>query len=116
MCLALMISFAALVWAVVGFRRLARNGTNQSDRSQSDVLLWAWLVPCAVFLASWDPGSAFHKLFVWPAIVLLIGCYIARVRRSGHAATLLWLLPLRSRHGISAHSFILIGTPARIQY
>jgi hypothetical protein len=41
------------------------------------MILWTWLVPCAFFLAIWDPGSAFHKLFVWPPIVLLIGAYAA---------------------------------------
>ena len=39
-------------------------------------LLWAWAVPYFIFLASWDPVSAFHKLFVWPAIVLLITAYL----------------------------------------
>ena len=39
------------------------------------------LCPPAIFLACWDPGSAFHKLFVWPPIVLLIGAYIASRKR-----------------------------------
>lgn len=39
-------------------------------------LLWAWAVPYVIFLAAWDPGSPFHKLFVWPAIVLLIAAYV----------------------------------------
>ena len=33
------------------------------------------------FSLRWDPGSAFHKLFVWPPIVLLIGTYIASRKR-----------------------------------
>jgi hypothetical protein len=40
-------------------------------------VLWAWFLPLAVFLAIFDPASAFHKLFVWPAIVLLIAAYVA---------------------------------------
>ncbi|HEX4748247.1 MAG TPA: glycosyltransferase family 39 protein [Bryobacteraceae bacterium] len=43
------------------------------------IFLWAWLIGYSVFFAAWDPGSAFHKLFVWPPIVLLIAVY-ARTR------------------------------------
>jgi hypothetical protein len=39
-------------------------------------LLWAWAIPYVIFLAVWDPGSAFHKLFVWPAIALLLAAYV----------------------------------------
>jgi hypothetical protein len=42
---------------------------------RAKVFLWAWFIGYALFLAIWDPGSAFHKLFVWPPIVLLIGIY-----------------------------------------
>jgi hypothetical protein len=41
------------------------------------VLLWLWLLPSAVFLALWEPGSAFHKLFIWPPVVLLIATYVS---------------------------------------
>jgi hypothetical protein len=34
-------------------------------------------LPYLTFLAWWEPGSAFYKLFIWPPIVLLLGCAIA---------------------------------------
>jgi hypothetical protein len=75
-CLSLALSFALLVSALVLFRR-ARAGPPGNQNSRALFILWAWFLPSAIFLASWDPGSAFHKLFVWPSIVLLIGTYIA---------------------------------------
>lgn len=48
-------------------------------------LLWAWLIPSAIFLAGFDPGSNFHKLFIWPPIVLLI-CAGLRHRAKALAA------------------------------
>ncbi len=42
------------------------------------VILWAWLLPFAIFLGSWDPASTFHKLLIWPPIVLLIGASVAK--------------------------------------
>ncbi len=41
-------------------------------------VLWAWLAPYAVFLAWWEPASAFYKLFVWPPMLLLLAVYVAR--------------------------------------
>jgi hypothetical protein len=41
-------------------------------------ILWAWLLPSAIFLGSWDPASTFHKLLIWAPIVLLLGAYIAK--------------------------------------
>jgi hypothetical protein len=75
-CLALVISFGALLWAVWAFWR-SREAPAINLNRKPMIVLWAWLLPEALFLASWDPGSAFHKLFVWPAIVLLIGWYVA---------------------------------------
>lgn len=69
---------AALGCAVAYWRRDGRE-PGQADR-RALAMLWAWLIPYAVFLAAWDPGSAFHKLFAWPAIVLLMGAYLARRR------------------------------------
>ncbi len=39
--------------------------------------LWLWILPYALFLAWWEPGNAFYKLFCWPPIVLLIGLLFA---------------------------------------
>lgn len=83
-CLSLTICFAMLVWALFLFRR-ARAFPAMNPDSRTIFVLWAWFLPYAIFLASWDPGSAFHKLFVWPPIILLIGTYIAfRKRLTGH--------------------------------
>lgn len=66
------IAFAVCGAAIVlAFRRPAI----KVGRTNTAVL-WAWAVPYVIFLAAWDPGSAFHKLFVWPAIVLLVSAYI----------------------------------------
>jgi hypothetical protein len=75
-CLALTICFAMLVSALFLFRR-ARASPAMNPNARAIFVLWAWFLPYAIFLASWGPGSAFYKLFVWPPIVLLIGTYIA---------------------------------------
>ncbi len=72
--LAFAICAAALGFAVARWR--SADVKTETDRG-ARIVLWAWLVPYVVFLATWDPGSAFHKLFVWPPIVLLIGAYFA---------------------------------------
>lgn len=68
------LSLAICIGALVTSIRLFR--TRTLAQRQSTVVLWVWLLTSAFFLAIWDPGSAFHKLFVWPAIVLLIGSYV----------------------------------------
>jgi hypothetical protein len=86
-CLSLAISVCMLICIFFLFRRArAAPATNQDSRAI--FVLWMWFLPSAIFLACWDPGSAFHKLFVWPPIVLLIGAYIAsrnRLNRHVHA-------------------------------
>ncbi len=78
--ISLTICFGMLVSAFLLFRRICLlEGLRPSVRTM--FVLWAWFLPCAIFLASWDPGSVFHKLFVWPPIVLLISCYIASHNR-----------------------------------
>ncbi len=74
--LALLVSLGALICAVFLFRRPQGDSLTAVNRN-AVVFLWIWLLSYAIFLACWDPGSAFHKLFVWPPIVLLIGIYIA---------------------------------------
>jgi hypothetical protein len=44
---------------------------------QIRMVLWFWLLPYVLFLAWFEPGNAFYKLFVWPPIVLLIGSYFS---------------------------------------
>ncbi|MGI8962523.1 MAG: hypothetical protein ACR2IV_22750 [Bryobacteraceae bacterium] len=78
--LSLAISVCMLVCAIFLFwRPRACSPTNPDARAI--FVLWTWFLPSAIFLACWDPGSAFHKLFVWPPIVLLIGAYIASRKR-----------------------------------
>lgn len=67
----LIVCAGALVSAVRLYRVAAF-----AERRPNTAVLWIWLISSALFLAIWDPGSAFHKLFVWPPIVLLIGCYV----------------------------------------
>jgi hypothetical protein len=76
-CLALIACGLLLIWAV---RLFVRRGVQNPGKIEPRAMqfLWGWFIGYAVFLGLWDPGSAFHKLFIWPAIVLLIGAYIAR--------------------------------------
>jgi len=75
-CLSLAISFCMLICALFLFRR-ARAFTVTDPDTRAILILWMWFLPSAVFLACWDPGSPFHKLFVWPPIILLIATYLA---------------------------------------
>jgi hypothetical protein len=38
-------------------------------------VLWSWIAVYLLFLAWFEPGNAFYKLFAWPPMVLLIGTY-----------------------------------------
>lgn len=73
----LLICLGALIWAAVQFTWISNMGIAQWDR-RGALFLWVWLLTYAIFLGAWDPGSTFHKLFVWPAIVLLLGAYMGR--------------------------------------
>ncbi len=91
--LSLAICFAMLVYALLLYRRTRAPAAAHPNTSEI-FILWAWFIPAAVFLACWDPGSAFHKLFVWPSIVLLIAAYLARSGRlqsNAHSFTALAL-------------------------
>jgi len=77
--LALCLCVAALTCAIYSWRRPESIARPDLARQQK-VVLWAWFLSYAVFLASWDPGSTFHKLFLWAPIVLLIGVYIKAKR------------------------------------
>lgn len=81
-CAGFVLCVALLIWAVRRLRT-ARSGTERHELDPRVLsFLWAWLVGYAIFFAAWDPGSAFHKLFVWPAVVLLIGAYFGRNKSS----------------------------------
>lgn len=84
-CLAYIVCAAAVGVAVALFRQTRVDAAQPSDR-RLRIVLWAWFVPCAIFLACWDPGSTFHKLFVWPAIILLIGAYLPQTRANAFVA------------------------------
>ncbi|MBV9610845.1 MAG: hypothetical protein JO091_00160 [Acidobacteriaceae bacterium] len=77
MCAAFALSLAALFWAVMLWPRPRAAAPARVSR-RATVLLWSWFLAYSLFLASWDPGSTFHKLFIWPAAVLLIGVYVVR--------------------------------------
>jgi hypothetical protein len=78
-CLALIVCVALIVWGVVVLRCAHEGaGTDAEIDVRTKRILWAWLLSFALFLAWWEPGSAFYKLFVWPPIVLLIGSYLAK--------------------------------------
>ncbi len=78
-CFALAILLGVWLWALLSLWRSSSIwGFNVNRKVR--LILWAWLLPYVIFLASWDPGSAFHKLFLWPAMVLLIGEYTASTR------------------------------------
>ena len=44
---------------------------------RTKMVFWAWILPYLLFLSWWEPRSAFYKLFIWPPLVLLLGCFIA---------------------------------------
>jgi hypothetical protein len=85
---------ACIVWAVYLFRARstgrsqakAPDSPAQTSRRTTSAILWAWLIPYAIFFAWWEPASAFYKLFLWPPIVLLIGIYVARQRPEAYLA------------------------------
>jgi len=77
-CLSLLACVSALVWAIILFRGRPQLDASVRINRNAVIFLWVWLISYAIFLASWDPGSAFHKLFVWPPIALLIGVYLAQ--------------------------------------
>ncbi len=70
------IACGALAYAVWLWRH-PQSAAEGAVEARHKAILWTWLLGYAVFLASWDPGSAFHKLFAWPPIVLLIGTWVA---------------------------------------
>lgn len=79
----IIISFIACIALVTSAIR-ARLPRAESRRTPFVPLLWAWFIPLAVFLAIFDPASTFHKLFIWPPLVLLI-CAVARHRARAFA-------------------------------
>ena len=78
LCLGLLVCLAALGVAIKQARQPRETSAGQVDK-RTQLLLWVWFGSSALFLGMWDPGSTFHKLFVWPPLVLLLGTY-ARVR------------------------------------
>ncbi len=67
----LTISLIASAALLVLSLRLWRK-TSDSPHPKLTAVLLAWFVPLAIFLAVFDPASTFHKLFLWPPLVLLI--------------------------------------------
>ena len=67
----------AVATAAVLFRR-PKPERATIPRKRVRIVLWAWITVYAIFLAWWEPGAAFHKLYLWPPVVLLVGVWIAR--------------------------------------
>jgi hypothetical protein len=78
-CAALVIAAALLVAAIRLLKR-PRIAEGAQVHRRALMFWWTWLIAFAIFLGVWDPTSAFHKLFVWPAIVLLLGGYLESSR------------------------------------
>jgi len=76
---ALALAIGMCIYAVILLRSRGQFEVTYRD-SRALAIFWAWLIPCAIFLASWDPGVTHHKLFIWPAIVLLVASYLASRR------------------------------------
>ena len=74
---ALLLCVAALIGGMWLMRRPRKAGSITIDQ-RTKAVLWAWVLPYLLFLAWWEPGSAFYKLFIWPPAVLLLGCSIAK--------------------------------------
>lgn len=70
-CLGLCICLAAICGAIYLWRHPNANAPGYTERKKV-LVLWVWFLVYAVFLASFDPGSTFHLLFLWPPLVLLI--------------------------------------------
>jgi hypothetical protein len=76
-CAALLLCVALILGAIRLVRRPRIAEQTNVDR-RALIFVWTWFIGYALFLGAWDPGSAFHKLFIWPAMVLLIGVYVVR--------------------------------------
>jgi hypothetical protein len=85
--LGLAVCAAGLVAFLLTLRNQA-NGEPPLLDARTRRVLWAWILPLAAFLAWFDPGNAAHKLFLWPAIVMLIATAAWSQR---HARTLIAL-------------------------
>jgi len=57
-----------------------RIGLTHTGSHRFPLLLWTWITPYVVFLSWFEPGNAFYKLFIWPAIVLAIGWFVVSNR------------------------------------
>ncbi|HLH01503.1 MAG TPA: hypothetical protein VKX25_01935 [Bryobacteraceae bacterium] len=67
----------ALILAIWLFRRRQPETAIKPERRIWVVLL-AWIGIYALFLAWWEPGAAFHKLYLWPPLVLIICVWISK--------------------------------------
>jgi hypothetical protein len=72
---AVVLALAVCVTCVIAFVLLLRGRV--AEKASADVrVLWIWVLSYALFLAWWEPASAFYKLFLWPPLVLLMGAWI----------------------------------------
>ena len=75
--LSVLAALALLAFAVWLLRRPSSDGSPvKAAGKKLKATLWLWILPYAIFLAWWEPGNAFYKLFCWPPIVLLIAIAI----------------------------------------
>lgn len=74
------LAFAICALCIGGAAYLFRRPSPQiatAPKKNVLLILWAALLPYAIFFAWWEPASAFYKLFLWAPLVLLLGSYIA---------------------------------------
>jgi hypothetical protein len=82
--IALLICFgcaAATVITAIGTISGEPSVAGAIDR-RMQIVLWSWFAAYLAFLSWFEPGNAFYKLFAWPPIVVLIGCYVERYGRA----------------------------------
>ena len=75
---------AATIGSAIRARATERFMPAELDR-RTRTVLWSWFAVYFVFLSWFEPGNAFYKLFAWPPIVVLLGCYLDRYGRAPKA-------------------------------
>jgi hypothetical protein len=77
----LLIASVCLAMTIISFFQTQRPSPVANLRMESQSappILWSSVAIYFLFLSWFEPGNAFYKLFLWPAIVLLLGYYLDR--------------------------------------
>jgi len=84
LCCVCLIAYAIWIW------HQPQSKTHPALDKRLAAVLIAWLAPYVLFLSWFEPGNAFYKLFIWPAIVLLLS-FLVRAREKAAVALTLGL-------------------------